>query len=529
MKTSESGKTLKLRKVLIANRGEIVVRVARACDALGIATVAVYSDADAGAVHVGACAQAVRLGPPPPRESYLNVEALLEAARQTGADAVHPGYGFLSENAAFAEAVAAAGLVFIGPSPHAIRTMGSKTAARAAMEHSGVPVVPGYQAGGEPEDFAKAAAALGYPVLVKAAAGGGGKGMRVVHEAGELGEAIEGARREAGNAFGDERVYLEKYLDDSHHIEIQVLADAHGNTVHLFERECSVQRRHQKVLEESPSPNVDAALRAKMGAAAVAAAKAVGYVNAGTVEFMVDAARNFYFLEMNTRLQVEHPVTELVAGVDLVEAQLRIAGGERLWLTQESLCQRGHAIEGRLYAEDPAEGHLPSTGEILFARAPCAPGVRVDSGIETGSVVSHHYDPMLAKVIAYAEDRAAAIRKLDWALAHYPVLGVTTNASFLREILAHETFARGAATTRFLERTFVHAASPADASAAPRAAAPTATPGGGCPTSTDDAFLAAALAEHLLRATPASSGGEPHDEGAFDPWRTADGFRLGGN
>ena len=449
-------------KILIANRGEIAVRIIRACKELNIKTVAVYSAADAKAMHARMADEAILIGPPPPRESYLKIEAIVAAAKRSGAEAVHPGYGFLSERAEFAEAVQAAGLVFIGPRPEAIRQMGIKTGARTIMAAAGVPVVPGYQGKGDSRialtEWAEAAAQIGYPVLVKAAAGGGGKGMRMVRSSAELGEAVAAATREAAQAFGDGSVFLEKYIENPRHIEFQILADSFGNTVHLFERECSIQRRHQKIIEETPSPFLEnigdptgSPLRERMGAAAVVAAKAVGYVNAGTVEFIVEESGAFYFLEMNTRLQVEHPITEMVTGLDLVKAQIRIAAGERLWFGQGDVQQRGHALECRVYAEDPANNFFPSIGTITKAVEPTRPGVRVDSGVATGDEVSIHYDPMLAKVIAYAETRADAIQKMDLALADYRLRGLTTNLVFLRAVITHPAFGRGATTTHFIE------------------------------------------------------------------------------
>jgi acetyl-CoA/propionyl-CoA carboxylase biotin carboxyl carrier protein len=456
--------------VLIANRGEIAVRVARSVHALGLRSVAVFTQADAAAPHVDACDVAIRI------DSYLDGEAVLAAAAATGAAAVHPGYGFLSENAAFAHAVTDAGLAWIGPPPHAIALMGDKGAAKEAAVAAGVPVVPAGSEGG-------------FPVVVKAVAGGGGKGMRVVRAADELESATAAAQREAMSAFGDDRVIVERYLERPRHIEVQVLADAHGTVLHLGERECSLQRRHQKVVEEAPSPVVDAALRERMGAAAVALARAAGYVGAGTVEFIVpetgpdEAPEAFFFLEMNTRLQVEHPVTELVYGVDLVEQQLRVAAGERLTLTQEALVPRGHAIEARLYAEDPAGGFLPSTGTIVGYTEPRGPGVRVDSGVRAGSEVGTQYDPMLAKVIASGADRAEALRRLDRALAGLELLGVATNAAFTRALLAREDVAAGAMDTGLLERVLagneLDLAPPEDlVLAAALAAAGTASPPG---------------------------------------------------
>ncbi|HEV7492547.1 acetyl/propionyl/methylcrotonyl-CoA carboxylase subunit alpha [Baekduia sp.] len=453
-----------LSPVLIANRGEIAMRVARTVHALGLTSVGVVTEADNGSAHADACDMVVSIA------SYLDPEELLRAARLSGARSVHPGFGFLSENAAFARAVVAAGLVWIGPPPEAIELMGDKGAAKDAAVAAGVPVVPAGDDGG-------------FPVVVKAVAGGGGKGMRVVRFAGELVEATAAAQREALAAFGDDRVIVERYLERPRHIEIQVLADAHGACVHLGERECSLQRRHQKVVEEAPSPVVDAALRARMGEAAVALAQACGYVGAGTVEFIAagDDPSDFAFLEMNTRLQVEHPVTELVYGVDLVEQQLRVAAGEPLALDQGSLQPSGHAIEARLYAEDPAAGFLPAVGTVRVYREPDGNGVRVDSGIRAGSVVGTSYDPMLAKVIAHGPDRATALARLDRALASYVIAGVTTNAAFSRALLAREDVRAGEQDTGLLERVLAElaVAPPEDlAAAAMVAAAGSARPAG---------------------------------------------------
>jgi acetyl-CoA carboxylase biotin carboxylase subunit len=444
-----------LRRVLIANRGEIAVRIVRACREAGLESVAVYSDADARALHVRLADRSERIGPAPPSDSYLNAGALLEAARRSGADAVHPGYGFLSERASFARAVTAAGLTFVGPPADAIERMGSKIGARELMERAGVPIVPGLtpldQADGGIGD---AAGRLGFPVLVKASAGGGGRGMRVVRSAGEAPALIAAARREALGAFGDGTLYVEKLIERPRHIEIQVFGDEHGHVVHLFERECSLQRRHQKVIEESPSPVVSPALRERMGAAAVAAARAADYRNAGTVEFLVegngDDAR-FYFLEMNTRLQVEHPVTESVTGVDLVAAQLAVAAGQPLPWTQSSLHQRGHAIECRIYAEDPAADFLPQAGPLLVYREPAGPGIRVDAGVVQGDIVGVNYDAMLAKLIASGETREAAFRRAVTALRAFPVLGIRTNVPFLLRVLRLEAVQRGDIHTGFLD------------------------------------------------------------------------------
>jgi len=445
-----------IRRVLIANRGEIALRVIRACRTAGIGTVAVYSDADADAPHVHASDTAVRSGPAPPVESYLDVAALLDAARRTGADAVHPGYGFLSERAPFARAVEDAGLVFIGPSADAITRLGSKTGARRLMEAAGVPVVPGAAPDDQSDRALRAAAeALGVPLLVKPASGGGGIGMKTVRHLDELATALPQARREAQSAFGNPTLYLERLIEQPRHIEVQVFADAHGRTVHLFERECSAQRRHQKVIEETPSPAVTPAVRARIGAAAVRAAETVGYRNAGTVEFLLegdgDDAR-FYFLEINTRLQVEHPITECVVGVDLVAAQLAVASGAPLPWRQEDLSQRGHAVECRIYAEDPAQGFLPQAGPLLRYREPSGPGIRVDSGVVEGGIVSVFYDPMLAKLITWGETRAASLARAREALARFEILGVRTNLAFLRAVLDHPAFIAGQIDTGFLGR-----------------------------------------------------------------------------
>jgi 3-methylcrotonyl-CoA carboxylase alpha subunit len=441
-------------KILIANRGEIAVRVARTARRMGVRTVAVYSDADAAALHVEACDEGYRLGPSAPRESYLNIDRLIAVARASGAQAVHPGYGFLSENAGFAQACADAGLVFVGPPPSAIAAMGSKSAAKAIMGKAGVPLVPGYH--GEDQDaklLAREAGRIGYPVLIKASAGGGGKGMRIVHEAAGFAAALASAQREAKASFGDERVLIERYLDAPRHIEIQVFADAKGNAVHLHERDCSVQRRHQKVLEEAPAPGMTAERRRAMGDAAVAAAKAIGYVGAGTVEFIAEQDGRFYFMEMNTRLQVEHPVTEMVTGLDLVEWQLRVAAGEPLPLAQDAIPLRGHAIEARLYAEDADRGFLPSIGRLAHWRMPAErAGTRVDSGFRAGDEVSPYYDPMLAKVIAWGVDRDAARRRLLAALRECEVAGVTTNAGFLERVLAHDAFAAARLDTGLIDK-----------------------------------------------------------------------------
>jgi len=495
-------------KILIANRGEIACRVIRTARRLGIATVAVYSEADRDALHVALADEAWPIGPPPARESYLNIPSIIDVARRSGAEAVHPGYGFLSENAEFAEACAEARLVFVGPPASAIRTMGSKAAAKLLMQRSGVPLIPGYH--GEDQDPAHLLAAaeeISFPVLIKASAGGGGRGMRVVVEASQFATALAGARREAAGAFGDDRVLIEKYLPRARHIEIQVLADDQGNTVHLFERDGSIQRRHQKVLEEAPAPGLDPERRRAMGKAAVAAARAVGYSGVGTVEFIADAA-GFYFIEMNTRLQVEHPVTEAVTGLDLVEWQLRVAAGEALPFTQPDLQLRGHAIEARLYAEDPEREFLPQTGTLQGLRLPPVEVARVDTGVRQGDRVTPFYDPMIAKIIVRGESRREAVDRLRRALAETAVLGVLTNLSLLVRVAAHPEFAAGAIDTGFIERH-----------------REVLLPGHR--RASDLALAAAALARLLARGSAAraasASSGDPNS-----PWARTDGWRLSG-
>jgi 3-methylcrotonyl-CoA carboxylase alpha subunit len=484
------------KSVLIANRGEIAVRIIAACQQLGIRALAVYSEADRHAAHVRAADEAYCIGPAPARESYLDIARIVATAVAHGAEAIHPGYGFLSENADFAAACAEAGIIFIGPPPEAMRLMGSKTAAKRAVTAAGVPTVPGYA--GEQQDartMQREAARIGYPVMLKAAAGGGGKGMRVVHSREELPDALAAAQREALAAFGDGTVFLEKLVVAPRHVEFQILADAHGNCVHLGERDCSIQRRHQKVVEESPCIALTPDLRAEMGDAAVRAARSAGYVNAGTCEFLLDRDGRYYFLEMNTRLQVEHPVTELVTGLDLVNLQLAIAAGEPLPFTQDQIAARGHAIEVRLYAEDPANGYLPSTGTVAVFVAPRAPGVRVDAGIASGDEVSVHYDPMLAKLIVAAPDRPAAVARIQWALEHLAVLGVATNAPLLRAIAAEPDFRAGDTSTAYLE---IH-----DFTAAMRH-----------PDTPPDVLLAAALWEATAAPTPTAAPAN----GPYNPW-----------
>jgi acetyl-CoA carboxylase biotin carboxylase subunit len=445
-----------IRRVLIANRGEIAVRIIRACRELAIETVAIYSDADADAPHVRAADHAVHIGAAPARESYLDGAKVIAAALSSGADAVHPGYGFLSERAHFARACEDAGLVFVGPPAVALERMGSKIGARRLMIEAGVPVVPGETPADQSDaSLQDAVARVGFPALIKPSAGGGGIGMKVVRTAAETAEALAAARREAKASFGDSTLYVERLVERPRHVEIQVFADAHGHTVHLFERECSAQRRHQKMVEESPCPALAPSVRQAMGAAAVAAARAVGYRNAGTCEFLLEGegeTAQFYFLEMNTRLQVEHPVTECVVGVDLVRAQLLVAGGEPLPFDQESLAQRGHAIECRIYAEDPAQGFIPQAGPILLYREPQGPGIRVDSGVAAGSIVSVYYDPMLAKLIVWGESRDIARRKAIAALRDFAVLGIRTNIPFLLALLDHPQFVAATIDTGFLDR-----------------------------------------------------------------------------
>jgi len=441
------------KKILIANRGEIAVRVIRACRELGIQSVAVYSDVDRASLHVRKADEAYHIGPPAATESYLNIDKILDAARRSGADAIHPGYGFLSENSRFAHACASAGIKFIGPTAASMEMMGSKTRARQHMEKANIPFVPGTSRGLEsPEEAARVAERIGYPVMLKAAAGGGGKGMRLVHAPEQLASALASAQSEAQRAFGDNEVYIEKAIINPRHIEMQVLADEHGNTVHLGERECSIQRRHQKVLEESPSPMVDPDMRRRMGEVAVRVAQAAGYTNAGTIEFLVDQHKNFYFLEMNTRLQVEHPVTELTTGLDLVHLQIRIAAGEKLPFTQADIHLRGHAIECRIYAEDPDNNFFPSPGKITLLLAPSGPGIRRDSGIYEGWTVPIEYDPLLAKLIGYGSDRAQATSRLVRALNEYFVGGIKTNISLFRRILNDEEFHEGRLDTGYLDR-----------------------------------------------------------------------------
>ncbi len=506
------------RKILIANRGEIACRVIAAARDMGVRTVAVYSDADREARHVALADEARRIGPPEARLSYLNVEAILAAARETGAEAIHPGYGFLSENEDFAAACGKAGIVFIGPAPEAIAAMGDKSAAKRLMEQAGVPLVPGYHGENQDPEFLKTEADnIGYPVLIKASAGGGGKGMRIVAEGKAFAAALESAKREAKSAFGDERVLVEKYLDRPRHIEVQVFGDTFGNVIYLFERDCSVQRRHQKVLEEAPAPGLDAKRRKQMGEVAVAAAKSIKYTGAGTVEFITGQDGTFYFMEMNTRLQVEHPVTEMITGLDLVKWQLAVAAGEPLPLRQDQLEFRGHAIEARIYAENPAKGFLPSTGTLRHLRMPHAAEfrgmsgdmrvpVRVDSGVRQGDAITPHYDPMIAKLIVWGEDRAVALGRMRAALAECEIVGVSTNVEFLARTVAGKAFSTADLDTGLIERCRAELFAP-DAGAS------------------DEEIAAAALAELLAEqaqaAAVAGTSGDPHS-----PWNIVDGWRL---
>jgi acetyl-CoA carboxylase biotin carboxylase subunit len=499
-----------IRKILIANRGEVAVRIIRACRELGIGAALIYSESDARSIPVYIADESRLIGPPPPTESYLRGDRIIAAALEMDCDAIHPGFGFLSENADFAAAVQAAGLIFIGPDSDSISAMGLKTAALALMRAADVPTLPGYEGGDSDDGYLRAAREIGYPVLVKAAAGGGGKGMRIVRAENDLSDAIQSARREAAKAFADDRVFLEKYIDEARHIEFQVFADRHGSTVHLFERECSIQRRHQKIIEESPSPYLTADLRARMGSAAINAAKAVNYCNAGTVEFIVDPRDGqFYFLEMNTRLQVEHPVTEFVTGLDLVKLQIRVAQGEPLPFRQDDISQRGHAIECRVYAEDPANDFLPSIGTILHAAEPQGPGIRVDTGVRSGDEITIHYDPMIAKLIVYGQDRQDAIRRMDSALSQYVILGLTTNLRFLRAVLSHPDFHEGRTTTALIERHFANWQPPDE-------------------SIPDEGLIAAALYEMLTSQKPTSTAGDFASEGdIYSPWLRADRFRIG--
>lgn len=491
-----------ITKVLIANRGEIAVRIMRTCQELGIRTVAVYSDADATSLHVRMADEAYHIGPAPSAESYLVADTILEVARTCGADAVHPGYGFLSENHVFAEACTEAGIIFIGPTPDAIRAMGDKTAARALMEEAGVPMAPGtIDAIADPDEAAAKAAEIGFPVLIKAAAGGGGKGMRIVRDAEDFAAALKTASSEAQSAFGDGRVFIEKYIEEPRHIEFQIMADTHGNVVHLFERECSIQRRHQKVVEEAPSCVLTPDVRQQMGEAAIRAAKSCDYVGAGTVEFLLDKDMQFYFMEMNTRLQVEHPVTEYITGLDLVEQQIRVAEGHPLAYGQEDLGIHGHAIECRIYAEDPASGFMPGPGRLLAHDPPSGPGVRVDSGVEECSEISLYYDPMISKLTTWAASREQAIARMIRALDEYGVAGVPTTIGFCRFVMTHDAFTGGQFSTHFVDDHFT--AEKLDASDA---------------SLKEDLAIAAALYADMHQHAPASASPAASSNG-YSAWR----------
>ncbi|HET6347774.1 MAG TPA: acetyl-CoA carboxylase biotin carboxylase subunit [Candidatus Krumholzibacteria bacterium] len=498
----------RVSRVLIANRGEIAVRVIRACHVLDIPAVAVYSEADRRSLHVQHADEAVCIGPPAPLQSYLNMDAIIEAARTTGADAIHPGYGFLSENADFAERVEREGLTFIGPPSSAIRAMGSKIGSRAIMKKAGVPIVPGTDTGtNDPAAIVAAVKSMDLPVFIKASAGGGGKGLRLVTERSQIEAAARAAIGEAKSAFGDDTVYVEKMIERPRHVEFQVLADAHGNIVHLFERECSIQRRHQKVLEETPSSALTPELRRRMGEAAVAAARAVGYVNAGTVEFMVDAAGNFYFLEMNTRIQVEHPITECTTGIYLVQWQLRIANGEPLAFAQKDLIQRGHAIECRIYAEDETRHFMPSCGVISYLYEPSGPGIRNDSGVYEGWEVTPHYDPILSKLVAFGEDRDTTRRRMLRALNEYVVHGVSTSIDLHRRILRHPAFIAGDVATTFFD-DHPEVLEPASADIP------------------DEAFIAAALADGLNVGRGVAGNGGVSPQPSL--WQRLGAWEIGG-
>jgi acetyl-CoA carboxylase biotin carboxylase subunit len=508
----EAVRARRVSKVLVANRGEIAVRIIRACHELDLPVVAVYSEADRRSLHVLHADEAVCIGPPAPLASYLNVEAIIAAAKETGADAIHPGYGFLAENAKFAERVEKEGLTFVGPPSSAIRAMGSKLESRAIMKKAGVTIVPGTENGSnDPAAVAASAKTIETPLFIKASAGGGGKGLRLVTDRAQLESAARAAIGEARSAFGDDTVYIEKKIEHPRHIEFQVLADAHGNTVHLFERECSIQRRHQKLVEETPSMALTPALRAKMGEAAVAAARAVGYVNAGTIEFILDTEGNFYFLEMNTRIQVEHPITELTTGVDLVQWQLRVARGDELAFAQKDLFQRGHSIECRIYAEDEMQHFMPSCGVISLLRFPSGPGIRNDTGVYEGWEVTPFYDPILSKLVVFGEDRDTVRRRMLRALDEYIVHGVKTGIDLHRRILTHPAFVRGDVNTEFLDEHGADIVAPHE----------TVVP--------DEAFVAAALADEL------GLGGVARRRGAADaaqensPWEQVGNWEIGGH
>ncbi len=503
------------QKILVANRGEVAVRILEACKEMEITGVAIYSDVDVESRHVEIADESYPLGDPTPSESYLNIDKIIKTARATGVDAIHPGYGFLSENASFAQRCIDADITFIGPSPDVIALMGDKVAARKRMIEANVPIIPGYNGGSQNYNFLKKQAhKIGYPAIIKASGGGGGKGMRIVYNEKEFKSAYEAARREARAAFGVPNIYLEKYINNPHHIEIQILADEHGNVIHLFERECSIQRRYQKIVEETPSPFIERRpdLREKMGEAAINAAKAVGYTNAGTVEFIVSNEGVFYFLEMNTRLQVEHAITEATTGIDIVKWQIKIAAGQPLTPVHDKITQTGHALEVRIYAEDPQNNFLPCAGTVLEVQFPESPGVRHDAGFQAGDKISTYYDPMLAKLIVHSESREDSIGKMAFALSNYAALGITTNVEFLREILAHPAFKRGWTTTHFIKNYFSNW-SPIQ----------------------DKAPIEALLAAAVFEAMETGVGMEINSNGTngysdsdpFSPWKYAGKWRVG--
>jgi len=502
---------LMIKKILIANRGEIAVRIIKACQEMGIATVAVFSEADRQSLHVQMADEAVCIGPPPAVESYLDMDKIIKAAHQTRAEAIHPGYGFLAENADFAQRCEEENIIFIGPNSKALKLVGDKVRSRLTMEKAGIPIIPGMKS--IPRDFSEAekeAQKIGYPLMIKASAGGGGKGMRIVWNQKELKSSLEAGQREAKSAFGDESVYLEKYIEEPRHVEFQVLADNYGQVVHLYERECSIQRRHQKIVEETPSQALDGELRAKMGETAKKVIKVSDYNNAGTVEFLLDKDKNFYFLEVNARLQVEHPITEFTCGLDLVHQQILIASGEKLSFRQEDINPHGHALECRIYAEDPARNFLPSSGKILYLKEPQGPGVRHDCGVYSGCQVPIHYDPILAKLIVWAENRPLAIKRMIKALDDYVILGIKTSVDFLKEVISHPQFLAGETTTDFIPKYF--------------------TSWSGKQQKDEDdlrlALLASAFVELETGFTPKATPGARKE--IFSPWLTLGKWRLGG-
>jgi len=497
------------KKILIANRGEIAVRVMKACRELGIKSVAVYSKIDKDALHVQTADEAICIGEAAPSESYLNMDAIIAATKQSGAEAIHPGYGFLSENYIFAERCEKEGIVFIGPTAKSMKLVGDKVASRAVTEKAGIPLIPGMKdKSTDPEECFAAAEQIGYPVLLKASAGGGGKGMRVARNKEELAEAVEAGMREAKSAFGDPSVYLEKYIEKPRHVEFQVLADNHGNAVHLFERECSIQRRHQKIVEESPSVALDDDLRRRMGETALKVVEVSGYTNAGTVEFLLDENGSYYFLEVNARLQVEHPVTEMVVGIDLVHAQIRIAAGDKLWFTQSDVHQNGHAIECRIYAEDPESNFMPSAGKILYMKEPTGPGIRHDCGVFSGSEVSVYYDPILSKLIAWAPTRGICCHRMASALADFPVLGIKTDIEFLRDVVTHPEFMAGNTFTSFIANNMPDwSPSPND-------------------SQLDTALIAAGQFLSGNKKRPSASGVDHHTP---TPWETLGAWEIAGS